>query len=365
MEVRVSVLGAGNGGCATVAHLGLRGIRATLCDLPAFASVLAPIEQAGAIRLSGVLGDTTVPAPLLTTDVGAAVRDADVLVVAVPAFAQEPFAREVAPYVTRGQVIALTPGATGGALAFSAALRAAGAADDVVVAETLSLPYACRKAAPDHVHVAGIKRNLPVAAFPARETPRAMAALEPIFPGMLTPAAHVLETSLNNPNAMAHPVPLLLNAGWVETTGGDFRFYADGISPSVARAIEALDADRLAVVDALGLPAVEAIEWDRRLYGLTGATVYELNQLSWVHRDIRAPDSLRTRYLTEDIPYGLVPIASIGRELGVPTPVIDLFVDLACTLLGEDLRMSARTATTLGLDGLDAQGMLDYVFQGR
>jgi opine dehydrogenase len=364
VEVRVSVLGAGNGGCATVAHLGLRGIRATLFDLPAYASVLTPIEQAGALRLTGVLGDTTVPAPGLTTDAATAVRGADVVVVAVPAFAQEPFAREVAPFVAPGQVIALTPGATGGALAFSAALRAAGAADGVVVAETLSLPYACRKAAPDHVHIAGVKRNLPVAAFPARETARAMAALEAVFPEMLTPAAHVLETSLNNPNAMAHPVPVLLNAGWVETTHGDFRFYADGISPSVARAIEALDADRLAVVNALGLPAVEAIEWDRRLYGLTGATVYELNQLSWVHRDIRAPDALRTRYLTEDVPFGLVPIASIGRELGVPTPVIDLFIDLACMLLGEDLRAGARTANTLGLAGLDARGMLEYVVGG-
>jgi opine dehydrogenase len=158
---------------------------------------------------------------------------------------------------------------------------------------------------------------------------------------------------------------VLLNAGWIEATGGDFRFYTDGTSPSVARAIEALDADRLAVVAALGLPAVEAIEWDRRLYGLTGATVYELNQLSWVHRDIRAPDSLRTRYLTEDVPFGLVPIASIGHELGVPTPVIDLFVDLASTLLGEDLRAGARTAASLGLGGLDAGQMIEYVTSGR
>ena len=183
-----------------------------------------------------MLGDVTVPAPLLTTDVGGAVDGAGVLVVAVPAFAQEPFARERrTPPEPRGQVVVLTPGATGGALAFAAALRAAGAARGVVVAETLSLPYACRKAAPTTSTSPASKRNLPVAAFPARETARAMAALEPIFPEMLTPAAHVLETSLNNPNAMAHPVPLLLNAGWIETTGGDFRFYTDGISPSVAR----------------------------------------------------------------------------------------------------------------------------------
>ena len=69
MGVRVSILGAGNGGCATAAHLALRGVACTLFDLPAFEGGLAPIRAAGAIRLSGVLGDTTVPAPLLTTDV--------------------------------------------------------------------------------------------------------------------------------------------------------------------------------------------------------------------------------------------------------------------------------------------------------
>jgi opine dehydrogenase len=364
MGRRISIMGAGNGGVATAAHLALRGLPATLFDLPQFEGVLAPIRQAGALRLSGVLGEATVPLSRVTTDVREAVEGADVIVVAVPAFAQESFARAMAPYLSGGQVVVLTPGATGGALAVSATLRNAGTPGGVLVAETLSLPYACRKAAPDHVHVAGVKRNLPVAAFPARDTPRAMEALEDVFPDMLTPAAHVLETSLNNPNAMAHPVPVILNAGWIETTGGDFRFYTDGISPSVARVLEALDADRLAVVAALGLPDVEAIEWDRRLYGLTGDTVFELNQLSWVHRDIRAPDAIRTRYLLEDVPYGLVPMASMGRELGVATPVIDLFVDLACTLLGEDLRAGARTAASLGLGGLDAAGMLELVRNG-
>jgi opine dehydrogenase len=192
-----------------------------------------------------------------------------------------------------------------------------------------------------------------------------MTALEPVFPGMLVAAAHVLETSLNNPNAMAHPIPAMLNAGWIETTSGDFRFYTDGVSPAVGRAMDALDRDRLGVMAALGLEAVAAIEWDRRLYGLEGSNAYEVNRDSLVHRDIRAPGALRSRYLTEDVSYGLVPLASIARELGVETPVIDLFIDLASMLLGEDLRAGGRTAASLGLDGMDAGRMVEYVTNGR
>jgi opine dehydrogenase len=365
MPARVSVLGAGNGGCATAADLARRGILCTLFDLPRFDAILAPIREGGMLRLTGALGDHVVAAPPVTTDVREAVEGADILVIAVPAFAQDAFARACAPFVHSGQIAVLTPGSTGGALAFAWALRREGAVDGVLVAETLSLPYACRKVEPNHVHVGGVKRNLPVAAFPARHTDHVLAALEPVFPGMLVAAAHVLETSLNNPNAMAHPVPALLNTGWIETTGGDFRFYADGVSPSVARAMDALDRDRLAVVSALGLPSVPATEWDRRLYGLTGETTYELNRDSWVHRDIRAPGELRSRYLTEDVPYGLVPIASIARELGIATPTIDLVIDLACLLLDEDLRAAGRTAASLGLAGRSARQMVEFVETGQ
>ncbi|MCJ7710880.1 MAG: NAD/NADP octopine/nopaline dehydrogenase family protein [Chloroflexi bacterium] len=363
--MKVSVLGAGNGGCTTAADLARRGIPCTLFDLPRFEAVLAPIREAGVLRLTGVFGEHTVPAPVVTTDAREAVEGADVLVIAIPSFAQEAFARACAPFVHPGQIAVLTPGGTGGALAFAGVMAREGAADGVVVAETLSLPYACRKVEPNHVHVGGVKQNLPVAAFPAVNTGAVLAALEPVFPGMLVAASHVLETSLNNPNAMAHPVPALLNAGWIETTGGDFRFYTDGVSPSVGRAMDALDRDRLALMAALGLEEVPAIEWDRRLYGLVGDTSYEVNRDSLVHSGIRAPDSLRSRYLTEDVPYGLVPLASIARELGVKTPLIDLFIDLASTLLGEDLRAGGRTAASLGLAGMDAARMVEYVTTGR
>jgi opine dehydrogenase len=365
MRTKVSILGAGNGGCTTAADLSRRRIPCTLFDLPQFEAVLAPIRDAGVLRLTGVLGEHTLSAPVVTTDVGEAVEGADVLVIAVPSFAQEAFALACAPFVRPGQVAVLTPGGTGGALAFAEVLRREGAAEGIVVAETLSLPYACRKVEPNHVHVGGVKHDLPVAAFPAIHTGVVLAALEPVFPGMLVAATHVLETSLNNPNAMAHPVPALLNAGWIETTGGDFRFYTDGVSPSVGRAMDALDRDRLELMRALGLERVPAIEWDRRLYGLEGANAFEVNRDSLVHRDIRAPGSLRSRYLTEDVPYGLVPLASIARELGIATPVIDLFIDLAGMLLGEDLRIGGRTAASLGLAGLDAPRMVEYVTSGR
>ena len=240
MPARVSVLGAGNGGCAIAADLVRRGIACTLFDLPRFEAVVAPIREAGVLRLTGVLGDVTVRAPPVTTDIREAVEDADVLLVAVPAFAQVTFAEACAPFLREGQVVVLTPGSTGrcarrrGGPPPGGAPRGRHGGGDALAPVRLPegrsgpRPRERREARPPG-------RGLPG----DRERTCGRGPAQGVFPAGLAVAANVLETSLNNLNAMAHPLPALLNAGWIETTGGDFRFYNDGVSPSVARAMDA------------------------------------------------------------------------------------------------------------------------------
>jgi opine dehydrogenase len=361
---RVAVLGAGNGGCAIAADLARHGVQVTISDLPEFAAALEPLALRGGLRLTGVLGDHDVTVSVCR-DVGEAVSTATLVIVAVPAFGHAAFARAVTPHLPTDAVVVLTPGATGGALEWTRCAADGGSDRRTVVAETLSLPYACRKVDPTTVHVSGAKRSLPLAAFPGRLTAAVVDRLNTLLPGGFRPAANVLETSLNNLNAIAHPVATLLNAGWIEFSRGDFGFYSEGVTRSVALAMDAADDERLSVVEALGLERVPASEWDRRLYGLAGDTTYEINQGSAVHRSFRAPASLETRYLTEDIPFGLAPIASIGHELGVPTPTIDLFVSLARLLVGERISTSARSAASLGLGGLTGAEMTAFVATGE
>jgi opine dehydrogenase len=64
---------------------------------------------------------------------------------------------------------------------------------------------------------------------------------------------------------------------------------------------------------------------------------------------LRAPGAIATRWLTEDVPYGLVTWADLGRRVGVATPVLDAVVALASTVLGIDCRAQGRTADDLGL----------------
>jgi opine dehydrogenase len=362
--VNVAVLGAGNGGCALAADLALRGFAVTLFDLPEFEGALLPIREGGGLKLSGQRGEGFANLRRVTSDLEQALAGAKLALVVVPAFAHATFAARCAPHLRPSQIVVLNPGSTGGALEWSQILRRAGAGDGVIVAETLSLPYACRKTGPAEVNITGVKSNLPVAAFPASKTAALLDALDGVYPLGVAPAANVLETSLNSLNAIAHPIGTMLNAGWIEATGGDFEFYSQGITPAIARCMEAVDQERMAVAQAVGLEPVSLVEWDRRLYGLQGEGMYDLLHNSPVHRQSPAPASLEQRYLSEDVPYGLVPIASIGRALGVRTPAIDMFINLAGLLLQADLRAQGRTTEKLGLAGLNAQEILEVVNQG-
>ena len=48
----------------------------------------------------------------------------------------------------------------------------------------------------------------------------------------------------------------------------------------------------------------------------------------------------------------LVPLSSLGKALGAPTPTIDLIIELASILHGRDYRAEGRTVESLGLAGL-------------
>ena len=61
-----------------------------------------------------------------------------------------------------------------------------------------------------------------------------------------------LACGLSALNPVVHPPGVLLNAGRIERSRGEFYFYDEGVTPGVVRAIMALDAERRAVAAALG-----------------------------------------------------------------------------------------------------------------
>lgn len=363
METRYTVIGAGHGGKSMAAHLALMGFQVTLYNRTP--ESVAPIKARKGIELDGPEGCPRGFGRLycVTSDMAEAAAEADILMVVVPATGHAPIARSLAPHLTDGQIVVLHPGRTGGSLEFHEQLREQGCAADVTVAEAETLLYACRSDGPTQARIFRIKDAVPLAALPATRTGRVLEALTDAFPQFI-PGETVLHTGLNNMGAIFHPTLTLLNAGRIESTGGEFQFYLDGVTPSVAQVLECLDRERVTVAMAVGIRARTAREWLKLAYNATGDTLYEAIHNQPGYRGIKAPPTLNHRYIWEDVPMSLVPIAALGERYGVEVQTIQSIIRLACVIHQTDYWRRGRTLDKLGIVQLSVGELGRYVQDG-
>jgi len=341
-----AVIGAGNGGQAFAAHLGLKGFPVQLYDIEK--PKVEALKKLGKIKLSGAV-EGTAEISLVTDDIGQAVRGAKIIMVVLPTNYQGSIAKAMAPHLVDGQIVILHPGATGGALEFCNAILADNPERKVVLAETVTLLYACRSPQPGEVIIYGVKEVVELATLPSSYAKQVVDELNLAFPQFKT-LPNILYTSLNNVNAMMHPAPTLLNAGRIECKS-PFEYYSEGVTPALAKVIEKLDAERLAIGAALGIKLMSIEEWYKESYGVTGSTLYELVQNVKAYEGIKGPTTLNTRYIFEDIPTGLVPLSLLGTVLGVRTTTMNAIVEVGNIVLGRDLWKEGRTLEKLGLAG--------------
>jgi opine dehydrogenase len=360
---RFTVIGAGHGGKGMAAHLALMGFPITLYNRTP--ENIAAIKARGGIELKSFEGGPHGFGRLVdaTSDIGTALQAADVIMVVVPSTAHSDIATLIAPYVKDGQIIVLNPGRTCGALEVSHIFREKGVQADVTVAEAETLIYASRSDGPAQARIFGIKETVPIAALPATRTPQVLEALAPAYPQFID-GTSVLHTGLNNMGAIFHPALALLNVGRIETTLGEFQFYIDGVSPSVARVLEVLDRERVTVASSLGIRARTALEWLQMAYHATGDDLYEAIHNQPGYYGIQAPPTLNHRYITEDVPMSLVPIAALANSYGVSVRGMESIIRLACIIHRTDYWRRGRTLEKLGIKNWSVSEITSYVVEG-
>ena len=180
----------------------------------------------------------------------------------------------------------------------------------------------------------------------------------------MRPYPNVLACGLAAMNPVVHPAGVLLNAGRIERSRGDFYFYEEGVTPAVCHLIYAVDRERRAVAAALGLdlpPVDEAFH--RAGFGPRGDLWATING-SRMLTPLRAPGLLDSRWLSEDVPYGLGAWVSLGERLRVPTPVLRSLIHLTSAATGIDFWKAARTAKELGIAEMSKDQLLCFVQTG-
>ncbi|HEY1430421.1 MAG TPA: NAD/NADP octopine/nopaline dehydrogenase family protein [Stellaceae bacterium] len=350
----VAIIGAGIGGIYLAAQLGIAGYKLRLHDLDD--ARLADIRAFGGIDVEGD-GAGFAAVERATSDLPSAVDGADVVIIVTGGNAQAAVARSLVPLLRDGQIILLIQGNTGGSLIVRRTLDEAGCRAHVTVAEIDNYPYSCRRLSPIRIRPIVTKRWLQIAAFPGNRIASVHQRLSPLFPQAVA-APNVLYTGFTNANAMLHVANCVANAARIES-GDGYRFYAEGVTPAVARLYQAINHERVAVAAALGAAAPTLEDWFDRVYGVREASLVETCRRLTYNSDgpyqaTGTPTSLDHKFITEDVPTGLMPMSALGAAAGVSTPAIDALIAIVHNMTGKDFALEGRTLMRLGLDGISA-----------
>lgn len=362
---RVAILGAGNGGITAAADLKNRGKEVALYELPQFGSVIDQLKETGKLTVREDEGEFTVVPDLLTTDIAEAIKGAQVILVTIPAFAIEAFTEVLAPVAQEDQLIIFHCAASMGAFRFLQTAKEMGIQKKFRVGELNTLAYGTRAfPATGLIDLSLRVRHLLFSAFPANETEELLGMAQQIY-DCIEPARNIWNVFLANGNPEAH-CACILNAGRIDYSKGEFWYYKEGITPHTINIMRAVDAERIALGRAMGFDLVAGREARVRRGYLKDEpdTPYEeLFNTSPVFSKIKGPMSVDSRYFVEDISSSLVMFSSLGKAIGVPTPVSDAIVTLGSCLLQQDFYTTGLTLEKLGLAGMDAAELSEAVNQ--
>jgi opine dehydrogenase len=342
------VLGGGNGCFAAAGDLALQGHQIRLWRRDA--EMVAQHKAAGStITVKDVNGSHEVALDLVTTDITNAVRDAELILCPAPAFAQDDIARTLAPHLSDGQVVFLPPG-TFGSLIFAKAARDAGNKARVSFAETGTLPWLTRKHGPFEVAITVRAKRLPVGVFPLTTAAHALEVIGRAFPGVIEPCGDALSGALMNAGCIIHPPLIVMNAGPIEHFER-WDIHKEGTQPAIRRVTDALDAERIAVREALGYGAPHfplahhyAKSGEIWMYG-RGSHDRLTDSGDWCER----LELSEHRYMREDLRLGLSFLISAAELTATATPLARAFLAIGGAICGEDFMATGRTLKSLGL----------------
>ncbi len=354
-----AIIGGGNGGQTMAGHLGLLGEKVRLYKRSQ--EGVDSINKSKEIILHHAI-EGVGKIEFATTSIKDAMEGADIIMLILPSNTHEQVAKEMVPHLQDGQVILIHPEESCGALQFRHIMNQMGCTKDVVVGSTSTLLYATRLIKDGECYVNGFKQSVPMAALPASDNQRLKDAICDVLPYFFL-YNNVLEISIDNLNALMHSGPILLNTSRIEARPFiPYQYYIEGITPSVAKFIEAMDVERIAVAKALGINqrCLRDEYVDMYHYGNKNMSLYEVVSTNPGYMGLMINDTIHTRYVIEDIPYSLVPLCALGELTGVPTPCMSAICTIGKAILGDELD-EGRTLKNLGLQDMTVEQFLKYV----
>ena len=337
-SLRVAVLGMGAVGLGSAALLASRGHQPVLWSPRPGAARPVELCTEGALALRAPIS--------LASDCAAAVAGADAVLVAVPATAYRATFEQLVPVLQPGQPVLISGHLSFGAAYLEQLLARRGIAAPIVAWGTTIVSG--RRTAPGHARVSSVRREVDLATLPQAALKPMLALCNTLFGERFRGREGLLAIALSNVNPQNHLAIALCNFTRMER--GEAWLQNTNITDAVGRLMEALDVERLAIAQALGV-SVRTLRQHFHLSFHTPEAPLGLmaRALAAAGQDPVAPTSLETRYVLEDAPFGLYPTTLLGRLCGRPALLHEAGLLMLSTLYGRDLAAMNDIVPAVGL----------------
>lgn len=279
----------------------------------------------------------------------------EVLLIALPVNGHRRAMDALLPFLRDGQTVIVSSMASLSSLYLHEGARRAG--KRVRVASFGTTVLTARRESAAQVRVMTRRQAVGVSALPNASTAQAIELCTALFGGGFFAQGNTLASALANVNPQSHGPLAVFNWTRIEHAENWPQYHC--LTPGVARAIEALDLERRAVAQAFGIELGPIEEHFSRSFGTPSARLEDIAaELHAKRGGPPGPVRTDTRYVSEDMPYGLAFVEALGRIAGVPTPATRTIVDAASLVNGIDYRQRNDLLEPLGLADETVAGLL-------
>jgi len=348
--MKVGIAGAGAIAYGAAAVLEQAGHRATLWS-PSGARTKRLAAGEPLVATGAVEGRFR---PGVADSAAALTEGAQVILVALPAYGHKAVFDAVAPHLRDGQVVVISSHASFGALYLSRLLAERGVEVPIVAWGTTITSG--RQPSPVEAQVNTVRSKVDLCTLPAARGAEGLACCQALFGDRFVERDGLLAIALSNLNPQNHMGIALCNMTRMER--GEAWDQGLNVTPNVGRLLEALDRERLAIAGALGLSVRTIFEHFHLSFHVPPASVSAMNQE--MHCDGRGgtgPATADSRYVTEDVPYGLAVTAKLGELTGRPAKLHRAGVEVFSALYGRDFFAENTLLGALGIDALPLAGL--------
>lgn len=350
--MKVAVLGAGNGGCAVAADMSMRGIDVTLIKTSNSTmhseNFQYLIDNDGKISIWEQGETKSTQINKVSCDLND-IKGCEIVIIYIQTNYHEPLIQRISPILEDGQILVINPGYFSTAYVLKHCKE-----KKITVVEAQSSFIDCRIAEPGLIRAGFRNVRNPLGIYPKKNREYAIEKLEKLgFP--FTYLNSVVEAALHNPNLIVHTVGAIMSIPRIEKTNGDYCMYHEVFTPSVWNILEKLDSEKMDVLEALGydrLPYVEACKFRNSLDDSRDAKEVFFWYAAMPTR-AKGPIVVDSRYISEDVPQGLVMMEAIAKSLGISTPICTSLIEMASAALGRDMRVEGRKPENLGTDNIE------------